>query len=150
LDTRGASNMRLLKIICACFFAVSVASIIRGIHEFYLARAASEWMRRDILYLGLSLADAIFWGCAWYGIQVKAALAWKLGWFVAIVGLSEFIIRGVSSTSRIPDPEHPLIASAAVIVVALIVGIYWCFWWKGQKSYFVSRLSSDAPSQRIG
>jgi hypothetical protein len=87
----------------------------------------------------ISLGLAFFWACAFYGVRNKAPMAWKLGWGAIVVGLLEFLYKALSSTTRIPETDHPWVASAAVIVGGSAVAFYWGLWWKRQKPYFAPR-----------
>lgn len=138
LDIRSVFNMRALKLICAFFFAVSVLSIFQGIGRINSA-SSSIATRHSVFITILSFVQAIFWIGAFYGIQKKSLIAWKLGWVVIAFGFLEFLILGLSVTNKLSQTDSPRIASISIVVGAGIVVVYWALWWKKQKSYFSGR-----------
>jgi hypothetical protein len=141
LDIRGASSMHTLKTICLFFFLLSLVSVIEGGLAIHPSPFRSMSLSHGVFGTTVSILDAVFWACAFYGIHKRAPIAWNLGWAVIVVGLLEFLIFGLSSTMRLPQADNPWIASAAVVVVGGAVATYWSIWWKRQKGYFVRRSS---------
>jgi hypothetical protein len=134
--------MRALKLICLFFCALSVISIIQGVRVLESATAGTTSMKHGVVGTALSLVDAVFWAFAFYGIQKKIPMAWKLGWAVIVVGLVEFLILALSSIIKLPASSHPLFASAAVVVGGSAIALYWSFWWNRQRNYFVPGATS--------
>jgi hypothetical protein len=129
--------MRILKIVCLLFCMLSIVSVIQGIRVIHSPAVGADSMNHGILGTILSVVDAVFWAVAFYGIHKKAPIAWKLGWVVIVVGLVQFLILALSSAMRLPKTADPWVASLAIIAGGCAVALYWSFWWKQQKSYFL-------------
>jgi hypothetical protein len=123
----GNSNMLVLKLGCVCFCLFSLLLLMPGFHS---VRPHSHL--RDIV----SLLNAIIVAVGFYGIHRRARLTWQLGWFVGGILLSEWLVFCLSATLRLPKPNG-WIVSTVIVVAGLAVALYWGYWWKRQKSYFI-------------
>jgi hypothetical protein len=129
LDMRGASSMRVLKVICILFCGWSLVSLIIAV---VATASAGERVRSALLAAALT----IFWASAFYGIRTGRPLAWKIGWVVIVGAFLEFLAAALPSILAIPKTEHPRVAGAATVVGGTLVVLYWSFSWKKQKQCF--------------
>ena len=116
--------MRLLKLMLAAGFVLSVASMFWGNH------AASSGLR-----IFWSLVNAAVFGGAFYGIHKRAPLMWKLGFIGIIVGAASFLMHATSLMGSVPR-SNAQIESSFLVLATIAVASYWGFWWKRQKPYF--------------
>jgi hypothetical protein len=116
-----ASRVRTLKFMCLAFCVLSVLFIIAG-------RVPIRDVPIELAYAGLN--------AAFYGIQKRAPIVWKVGWIVLAFGLLDFFIQALSSIRRIPGASHPWVFRTFILVIGILVGLYWGFWWRRQRPYF--------------
>jgi uncharacterized membrane protein len=135
--------MRVLKIICLFFLATSAVSIVEGTLRIHSSPAASTALRDSVYGTIMSIIVAVVWASVFFGVREKTPIAWKLGWGVIVVALLAFLLTALSHTLALPDADHPLVVSAAVVVVGCAATGYWGFWWNRQKRDFLTRASSD-------
>ncbi len=125
----------VLKLICACFFLLSLLSFVPGIHSarshYFLFTANHRLLQHFVFVL-----NAIIYALGFYGIHWRKRLTWKLGWFALCIFFSEFLVLALASSLKLPQPDS-WIASTAIVVVGFAVAAYWGYWWKSLKSYFV-------------
>jgi len=127
--------MRTLKIVCILFCLWSVVSIFTGSIFTFSSPSGQIEMRHYGSGTFYSVANALMFALAYYGIHRRAPIVWKLGWgFLAILYL-EFLIQALSSSVKQPQGW---IASIAIAIGSLLVALYWGFWWKRQRSFFGS------------
>jgi hypothetical protein len=131
--------MDTLKIICAFFCLMCVASAISGVQAVHVsthnsASNASITMQRDYGRIW-SLVCALIYAGAFYGIQKRAPIMWKLGWCALVSSFLQFTIGALSFSLKLPQPDK-WIASTAILLGGVGVTTYWGFWWKRQKNYF--------------
>jgi|SRR5208282_6227306 len=117
-----ASRVRILKFMCLVFCVLPVFFIIAG-------RVPVRDVPIELAYAGLNAA-------AFYGIRKRAPIVWKVGWIVLAFGLLDFFIEALSSTRKIPEASHPWAFRTFILVSGTLVGLYWSFWWRRQKTYF--------------
>ncbi len=122
--------MRILKFMCLVFCVLSVLFIIAG--------------RVPIRDVPIELAYASLNAAAFYGIQKRAPIVWKVGWIVLAFGLLDFFIEALSFTRRMPEASHPWVFRTFILVSGTLVGLYWSFWWRRQKSYFWPRTDPES------
>jgi len=86
--------------------------------------------------------DDAFWGLvscmlcagAFYGVQKRAPVTWKLGFVWIVVSGCLFLVRALSDEAlRNLDRR---IAIPFLIIVTIMVSAYWSQWWYGKKDYF--------------
>lgn len=135
-DIIGASSMRIFKIVCVIFCAWSVATFLRSVRDIHAAPVGTSITRNAVIGIILSVVGAVLWASALYGVHRRSLMAWKLGWVIIAVFFLEFIVLGLSSTMRLPKTDSPWIASAALVVVAIVVAFSWGRWWNRQRNYF--------------
>ena len=128
--------MKTFKMISVFFALLSVASTIQGCREIYLM-GQTVGMEHAILHTTWAAFGSVFWIGTFYGIHTRAPITWKLGWVLIVAELLALPTWALSVTSRIPENDHPGVATATTIVGFAAVIIYWGFWWNKQKSYFV-------------
>jgi hypothetical protein len=136
--------MRILKIICLWFCAMSLVSAARAVLHIYHAPAGSPALRDGAYGAILAILGVIFWACVFYGVQEKTPMTWKVGWFVIAVGFLDIVSAALLITLKIPAADHPWFARAVVVVLSIAAAWYWIFWWMRQKNYFVTRPSPDS------
>src|ERR1700730_5797284 len=131
--------MDRLKIICALFCLMCVASAITGVQAVHLSTHNSSSDASITMHSGYgrvwSLVSALIYAGAFYGIQKRAPIGWKLGWCALIVSFLQFSIGALSFSLKLPQPAR-WILSTAILVTGAGVTAYWGIWWKRQKSYF--------------
>lgn len=129
--------MRIFKLICVVFCAWSLVSALRGAYEIYAAAGINtSAIKGSLLDTILSIVSTAFWTVAFYGVYKRSVLAWKLGWVAIGAFFVEFVAVGLVSTARLPRVDSPTIASAAVIVLAMLAALFAGLWWNRQKGYF--------------
>jgi hypothetical protein len=124
----GNSNLLVLKLVCASFCLLSLLSLTPG---FRSARPHSHL--RDFV----SLLNAIIFAVGFYGIHRRARLTWQLGWFVGGFLLSEWLVLCLEPIVSHPKPNG-WVASAVMVAGGFAVALYWGYWWKSQKSFFIA------------
>jgi hypothetical protein len=117
-----ASRVRILKFTCLVVCVLSVSFIIAG--------------RVPIRDVPVELAYASLYAAAFYGIQKRAPIVWKAGRIVLCFGVLDFFIETLPFTRKMPEASHPWVVRALILVGGTLVGLYWGFWWRRQKSYF--------------
>jgi hypothetical protein len=137
--------MRTLKIVYLCFGLWFLTSAILGIRAIYSVHSQPVAPNQAAFRTVSSLFVSAFCVAAVYGIHKRSLVAWKLGWIVIAAGLTEFLVSALSAISKIPRNDHPVVAAAAVVVGGTAVALYWGFWWKRQKSYFVKLTPANNP-----
>jgi len=127
------SNMRILKIACILVCLLSVVSIFKGTKSMLTSSSEQVEMKHYGYGTLYSAFNALIFGVAFYGIQRRMRIFWKLGWgFLGIVYL-EFLIRALSNSVKHPQGW---IASIAIVIGSLLVAMYWGYWWQRQRSFF--------------
>ena len=129
--------MRIIKIICVLFCAISVLGIVRNAVIFRSARASGSSATHSILGLCASFALAVLWVCALYGIQKKARIVWKIGWGVIVCAYLLFLLLASQSVLKVQQLPDRWIELLFVIVTSTAITGYWCYFWSKQKGYFV-------------
>ncbi len=132
-------DMNKLKIMCLVFCVLPLASMLPHGHIVTPAPLASGVAAHGPLHALWFGINFIFFAGAYYGIQKRAPVMWRVGWGLIVFGVSEFLILALSATVKFPATDHPWIASFAVVVGATVVASYWGFWWMRQKSYFTGQ-----------
>lgn len=123
----GYSGFLVLRLACVCFCLLFLLSLTPAFRP-----ARSHGHLRDLV----CLLNAVLFALGFYGIQQRARLTWPLGWFVGGILFSEWLGFCLASTLRMPKPER-WIAAASFAVPAFAVALYWGYWWKRHKSYFI-------------
>ena len=118
--------MRLLKLMLGLGFVLSVASMFWG-----GGHAASSELR-----IFWALVNAAVFGGALYGVHKRVPLMWKLGFIGIVIGAASFLMHALSLTRSLP-PSSSQIESSFLVVATIAVALYWGFWWKRQKAYFI-------------
>ena len=122
--------MRVLKVFCALVCLSSVARFVAVIH-------GSTITKHGILVVIWLLIIALVYAFELYGIHTKAGFAWKLGWGILAATFLQFLVLAGSAALKAPETDYPWVAFGAVTVGGSLVALYWGFWWRRQKSYFV-------------
>lgn len=136
MDIRGASDMRTLKAISILFCAGSFVAFVWGVHNILIAPINSALVKDSIRGTLVSAALGLFWAGAFYGIHKRLRVTWTLGWCVIVGLFLLFLVRVLPSTTRLPEKDNPVVASAAAVIGDSIVALYWGIWWKRQRCYF--------------
>lgn len=120
--------MRLLKVMLAIACITSVISVFRPI------------MRPSgTLGISLSIIDAAMFGGAFYGIQKRMPLMWKLGFAGIALQGARFLVQSRAVLRSVPmRPTGAHIQLGFLTVGAVVVTGYWLLWWKRQKPYFIN------------
>jgi hypothetical protein len=127
--------MQILKLLCALLALSYLAQLVRIISEINSVHSGGSKPGLGVAILSLCLL--VFWASAAYGIHAKAPVAWKLGWVAIVMGTLLLFAGAWKTISKMPGNDYPGVAAAAVFLGGTAVAVYWGFWWKKQKSYFV-------------
>jgi hypothetical protein len=129
--------MCILKFACLFFCVLSFASIVANVRASRAASVGTPATWQASVRLIWAIVNVFAFAGAFYGIHRRAAIAWKLGWVVLVLGWASFLKTVLPLTLRVPRDDHPWIACTAVVVGDTLVALYWSFWWRRQKSYFM-------------
>jgi len=121
----GNLGLLVLKVICVSFCLFSVLLLTPAFRS-----AGPNSHLRDLI----SILNAAIFAVGFYGIQRKARLTWQLGWFAGGFLLIEWLVVCLASSLRV---SHGWIGPAVLVLAGFGVGLYWGYWWKRQKSYFI-------------
>ena len=132
--------MRLLKIFCIFFCLFSLASAFTGVHAIqysFVGNVVTRKIATDHSRLGvyLSLAYALLFAAAAYGIERRAMITWRLGFAYLLIAYLAFNIQVLLSTVKLPQGW---IAAVAMVVASSLIFLWWRLWWKRQRGYFSS------------
>jgi hypothetical protein len=136
-STNTTFGLRLLKAVCLLFCLFSLLDLIPGIYSPESARLGVSVISHGVSRF-VSLVDAFLFAAAFYGLQQRSAITWKLGWAFIGVFFSELVIFCLASTLKLQGPNR-WIASVAVIVGCASVAIYWSLWWDRQRRHFLAK-----------
>lgn len=126
--------MRTLKIACAFFAFLSLATTLTGTRAINWSYGGLHIAKHAGIGVMLcSLFDALLYASVAYGIQRRVPVVWKLGWVVLIISSLQFMIGGPSSVLRQPGGW---IGAAGILVGGVLVAVYWGRWWNRQRDYF--------------
>jgi hypothetical protein len=137
-------NMRILKVICVLFCLFSLISAITGIQSVNASVSVGESahtssakmvVAQNNSFIAYSFLAALLYAAAFYGIQKRKPLTWKLGWVVIIASFLRFITSVLLHSLKLPQPDCWIVSTAGVLIGSA-VAIFWGVWWKRQKSYF--------------
>lgn len=122
------SELRILRVMLAVACVTSAVAIFRPVVP-----------QLGAFGISLSVINTVIFGGAFYGIQKRAMLMWRLGFFV-IVGLGgQFLMQSLILTrSIIGRTQNPEMLAGFLMLMTLAVTAYWLFWWKRQKPFFIS------------
>lgn len=133
--------MKILKYCCLFFCVMCLVAAITGIQSartdqtgIYITKFNDNFGRIYVL-----LMSGVF-AAGFYGIQKRLFITWKLGWPMLIWGYLSFVLQAVVSTyyvAKIKDFPSFWLPLILCIVGGAAVTVYWGFWWKRQKNYFV-------------
>jgi hypothetical protein len=144
LVTRGAGRMRTLKLTCLVLCVLSSVAMVRDGLALRSPVVNGTTVEHGILGIAVSLALAVFWACALYGVQHRVPVVWTLGWVVIVGGYVALVIQASSSiVTRLPGGIDRWIPLIAVVMGGGAITVYWCLWWHRQRSYFEPRTSLD-------
>jgi hypothetical protein len=135
--------MRLLKAILALFCAWSCVYVVIAIHAIYSPRNGAYSASHEHSVLAKELAAALVYAAALYGIHKRTVMTWKLGWVFLAANCVAFVFQVHSSMLKVSPTENPWVPTAAAAIGATAVGVYWGYWWNGQRSYFVERAAKE-------
>ena len=129
--------MRVLMTMLIFAGVFCMLSAITGVQSFhYDSRTGSVITHHQGYGRMYAVASAVFCAVAFYGIYRRYPLAWKLGWVALGAGAASFLIEALPSAMH--QPQGSAIASTAIVLGAIAVMVYWGFWWRRQRSYFIS------------
>jgi hypothetical protein len=123
----GNASLLVLKLGCISFCLLSLLSLTPEFRP-----AHSQISLRDFV----ALLNVIIFAVGFYGIQWRAPFTWQLGWFVGGFLLSEWLVLCLEPILWHRKPNG-WVASAVMVAVGLGVFLYWGYWWKRQKTYFI-------------
>jgi hypothetical protein len=109
------SNLLVLKLGCICFCLLSLLSLTPGFRP-----AHSHISLRDCV----ALLNAIIFAAGFYGVQRRARLTWRLGWFVGGFLLSEWLVLCLEPILWHPKPKG-WVAAAVMVAGGFAVALYW-------------------------
>src|SRR4029077_14649072 len=120
--------MRVLKVMLAVACVASVISIFPPIRP-----------PSGTLGILLSVINAALLGSAFWGIQKRLPLMWKLGFVGIVVLAANFLLQSLSVTRSIPTTETNMEMESGFLAIAtVLVTAYWLLWWRRQKGYFIN------------
>ncbi len=134
-------SMRILQALCAFFCLLSILSAVTGIESIAISDRVviTKHVGNGRLY---AIIAAVLFAAAFYGVQIRTPIVWKLGWVVfAAVVVSSFVT--VLSDSMSLPPPGCWIKSSFFVVGGAIVGVGWGLWWKRQQGYFTLQQGCD-------
>jgi hypothetical protein len=134
LTVRTPFGLGLLKAACLLFGLFSLLDLIPGVYSGG-ANQSGAIVSHRISWL-VSVLNLSLFALAFYGLQRRSAIAWKLGWAFLGAFFSEMVVFCLASTVRLQQPDR-WIASVAVVAGCTAVAVYWGFWWKRQKGHFL-------------
>jgi hypothetical protein len=127
--------MRVLMALLLLGCIACIASAITGVQAFQAdsrtGTVISYWQGS---WRWLALLYAAIFAVAFYSVYRRFPLAWKLGWVFLIAGAADFIIQ---AWLGLIDQPYGWVGGIAATLGGIGVAIYWGFWWRKQKPYFV-------------
>jgi hypothetical protein len=143
-NTNNPFGMRFLKLICAFFCVESLAWSVILIHPSLLSGTGVLTRHTGTLAVIRDLVNALIYAAAFYGIDKRVPITWKLGWVALAAMILGFLNSALSSVRSVE--AHPAMAEGAILIVTAVVALYWGHWWNRQKSYFAPRnRKADSP-----
>jgi hypothetical protein len=134
-------SMRVLQALCVFFCLMGILSAVTGIQSISVADRVVITRHSDLGRL-YSILVAAFNAAAFYGIQRRALIAWKLGWVVLVAAFMSFVASALPETTRLPPPGCWIVPCFVMIGGSVVVGI-WGMWWKRQRGYFTRQQGRD-------
>jgi hypothetical protein len=125
--SEGNSNLLMFKLACIClclFFLLLLTPAFRPLH--------SHISLRDFV----ALLNVIIFAVGFYGLQWRARLTWRLGWFAGGFLLVEWLVLCLEPVLLHPKPKG-WVAVCLMMVGGFAVALYWGSRWKQQKSHSI-------------
>jgi hypothetical protein len=140
--------MRVLKLICILLCVRSLFSAFTGSHSVLGSQNDTLFTKHDGVFRCYAFVKALIFAVTFYGIQKKLSVGWKLGWLIFAIIFIDFLAQALSSSLNLPQSDFWL-ALTAQGIGGSGVALFWGFWWRRQKPYFVSLSKSTAEYQNL-
>lgn|ERR1700719_759328 len=127
--------MRVLMALLILSCVLCIVSAITGIQAFEAdsrtGTVITYWHGYGRFY---AIAGAFVSAVSFYGVYRRSPLAWKLGWLFLFAGAANFIAE---AWLGLIHQSYGWIGAVAATLAAVGVTVYWGFWWRKQKPYFI-------------